>query len=231
MFNKKNALSFSILLLTIAMCGSSFARSSDKDTVIVVPGRPATVALALDVARMRGDVSVVLYQQIPKSTALALHTWNLKKADWDKLSLDDYSAGRIQDASPKRIILIGTEPELMSVMERSSTWGQVTRLQTLVVVNVVNTLNDALNFSESEWRYLAKRYDLELKDLNAERRRYGRYGPPGEKVMPTLPKDSEVQTTTVTPTPVLPKAVEPPVVKTETAKPTAPTTQTAPEDK
>ena len=210
----------STLSLTIAMCGISFAWGSHKTTLIVVPGRPATVALALDVARMRNDVSVVLYQQVPKSTALVLHTWNVRKADWDKLPLDDYSAGRILGAAaPKQIVLIGTEPDLMAVMERSSAWGQVTRLQTLVVVNVVNTLNDALAFTPSEWRYLAKRYDLELKDLNADRRRYGRYGPPGEKVTPPLPKDADVQTMTVLPIAVMPNPAESPATKTAPTEP------------
>jgi hypothetical protein len=220
---KKSSLFISIISLVLTVSGMSFAGGSGKGTVIVVPGRPATVALALDVARMRDDVTVVLYQQVPKSTTIVLHTWNTHKADWDKLTLDDYSAGRIPGTTPKHIVLIGTEPDMMAVMERSSSWGQVTRLQALIVVNVVNTLNDALTFTPSEWHYLAKRYDLELKDLNADRRRYGRYGAPGEKVMPALPKDADVQTTTVTPMPVIPKVEEQqPVVKAATAAPAAP---------
>jgi hypothetical protein len=49
-------------------------------------------------------------------------------------------------------------------------------------VELVNGLDDIFKFSAGEWRYLAREYKLTLKDLNAERRRYGRYGRPGARL-------------------------------------------------
>ena len=54
------------------------------------------------------------------------------------------------------------------------------RLPKLNPVDLANGMNEVMEFSGHEWRWLADRYKLTLNDRNWERRRYGRYGKPGE---------------------------------------------------
>ena len=46
---------------------------------------------------------------------------------------------------------------------------------------IVNDWHKHMLFSAQEWEWIAKRHGLKLKDTNWERRKYGRYGKPGEK--------------------------------------------------
>jgi hypothetical protein len=211
----RTGMVISTLLVTVALSATSFG-SSKESTMLVVPGRPAIAAVAIDLAEMRGNVFVALYQQAPKTGELVIHLWDARKGDWVKVAADEYSTGRISDPVTTQVIVIGNDPVAMGKMEHLSAWGTVMRVQTLDIMKLVNALNDVLAFTPGEWEYLAKRHDLKLQDLNAERRIYGRYGKPGETGSPVVSSEPAVKTTTT----VAPKVVEPPVVTT-----------TAPEDK
>jgi hypothetical protein len=168
-----------------ALSMTSFG-SSKEATMLVVPGRPAIAAVAVDLAEMRANVFVAVYQEAPKTGELVIDVWDARKSDWVRVSADDYSTGRVSDPPTTRVIVIGDDPVAMGKMEHLSTWGTLMRIQTLDIMKLVNALNDALTFTPGEWKNLARRHGLTLQDSNAERRHYGRYGKPGENGAPVV---------------------------------------------
>jgi hypothetical protein len=215
----KTGMVISTLLIMFALSATSFG-SSKEATLLVVPGRPAIAAVAIDLVGMRDNVFVALYQQNLKTGELVIHLWDARKGDWVKVAADEYSTGKISDPVTAKVIVIGNDPVLMGKMEHISTWGTLMRVQTLDIMQLVNALNDVLTFTPGEWEYLAKRHDLKLQDLNADRRHYGRYGKPGETGSPVVSSEPVVKTSTTVTT----KSVEQPPVPITT-------TSTAPEDK
>jgi hypothetical protein len=76
------------------------------------------------------------------------------------------------------MILVGYSADLSAtVIAGASQAKKVTRIDTLNLVTIVNTLDKSMKFTPREWKVLAKRHRLEIKDMNYERRRWGRYGP------------------------------------------------------
>lgn len=185
-------------LAALVLCaGSAVARDrAGATTVIVIPARPAVAALAFDMARLR-DVPLVCYQISPKTKAAVVYVWNANEKEWIKTDLKEYGTGAIFDPMPTRAILIGTDEAVMAQFEKAAGWGKVARIPTLSIMDVVNGLNEKFSFTPSEWVWLADRHGLKLKDLNTERRRWGRYGPPGQEkprpsAAPVSPKTKDV---------------------------------------
>jgi hypothetical protein len=194
----------STLLIMLALSMTSFGASKEA-TMLVVPGRPAIAAVGVDLAEMRADVFVAVYQESPKTGELVIHMWDARKSDWVKVSADEYSTGKVSDPLTTRIIVIGDDPVLMGKMEHLSTWGTLMRVQTLDIMKLVNALNDALTFTPGEWKNLARRHGLTLQDSNAERRHYGRYGKPGETREPAVQTSTTVAPAVTTATSNLPE--------------------------
>ena len=63
------------------------------------------------------------------------------------------------------------------------------------MLTLVNSLDHIFDFSSREWKWLAKEHQLELKDLNSDRRKYGRFGKPGEEQTVPMPGRTEVEST------------------------------------
>ena len=175
-----------VLSLSIlgAMVHSSLA--SDVPTLLVIPAKPSVVAFCTDVAMMI-PMDIVSYAVGKKTNepALTLRQWNDRTREWTKISLEAYRAGAVFGALPKRIILVGNNDTVKSA---SGGLGELSAVPTLDTMGLANGLNDAFTFSSSQWRYLANRYQLKLKDLNEDRRRYGKYGPPGGRYAVPMPK-------------------------------------------
>jgi hypothetical protein len=96
-------------------------------------------------------------------------------------SVEDFGLGARFAAMPRTAFLLGTEVEFPAAIEAAAAWADTkVRLPNMDVVTCLNAYDQKLHFTPSEWRWFRSRYDLELKDSNANRRRYGRYGPPGQ---------------------------------------------------
>jgi hypothetical protein len=174
---KKTRL-FCMTLLVITSLGAT-AHAAKRDAVIVMPGRYTVVQFAFDVARIR-PVELVAYDKGVGDEPLLLHVWDAAAADWKPADIAAYQDGSLFDAQPKQAFLIGGDKDLPAEISDGSGWcKKVTRISSLKVVDMANSMNAKLNFSGKEWKRLAQRHNLELADDNAERRRYGRYGKPG----------------------------------------------------
>ncbi|MBT3192279.1 MAG: hypothetical protein HN341_06960 [Verrucomicrobia bacterium] len=144
---------------------------------LVVPARHTIIQLGFDIAALR-DVALVAYDHVEDSDVPLLHTWNASAHAWRQISIGEYNVGTFCDGSVNEMILVGTSEDLPAALIGGASQAEkVTRIDTLFLADVVNTLDKSMKFSKGEWKVLARRHALQIKDLNEERRRWGRYGP------------------------------------------------------
>jgi hypothetical protein len=145
---------------------------------------------------------------------------------WVQVPVEDYQSGAAFKNKPAAAILVGSAEEIPAVLVAASGWCKdVRRVPVLNLVELINGANEVMFFSEVEWGWFAQKYKLQLKDLNEERRRHGKYIKRGEK-----PPASEK-----TPAPVLDEVPAPvplaPAPPPQPATPPAVSRPPAPEDK
>jgi hypothetical protein len=173
------------------------APTARRGAVLVVPRRPTLVQVGFDITYLR-PVVLVCFETGPGLAAPALSVWDSNSGAWRRMGLDHFRSGSFLTFNPKKAIIVGTEAELPASIAGGTTWaGETVRIANLSIDNVFNILSDTMNFSGAEWRWLAKRYGLRIRDLNVERRRWGRYGPPGGSSRPTrapirVPAESQI---------------------------------------
>jgi len=194
--------SIAILGLTLAI--PAFAAKKGNITVLVVPARHTVVRFAFDIAAIR-DVTLVAYGgETPQGEQL-LHVWNAEAKKWTFLSMDEFSFGQFLPDVPDTVILIGASRDMPEFITANAPAAKrVINIPSINPMPMANRLNERMRFSPREWRMLAKRHGLKIKDLNEERRRYGRYGPPGKRVERPRAADPE---------PVVEDAPEPTVIE------------------
>jgi hypothetical protein len=177
---KKMRISLLAILL-VAGLGSTVRAGSKDRAVIVMPVRYTVVQFAFDVARIR-PVELLAYDKGASDEPLLLHVWDAAGSNWKPAEVAAYRDGSLFARTPKRVFLVGGEADLPAELAAAPAWAKdVTPIPSLKVLDMANTMNRKLKFSNREWKKLAKRHNLELIDDNAERRRYGRYGKPGTK--------------------------------------------------
>jgi hypothetical protein len=166
---------------------------SEATLLLVVPARYTIVQFAFDIAKLRpSTVAMVAYDDNPTNQAPRIHVWNGAIRDWMRMSLSEYRNGSFMRTPPKNIVLIGSDMPGGVLME-GSTWATAKkRVPTFSAVTLVNTLNETMSFTQDEWKTLARRYGLKLKDMNDERRRHGKWGVPGQEKTETAPMPRKV---------------------------------------
>jgi len=171
---------------------------------------------------MTPGVTLVSYEVGKKTNdpALTLRLWNGANESWTKITLDEYRSGRVFGQKPQRVVLVAIgDKAVAEIKTASAAFGGIDTVSNLDAMGLANGLNEIYHFSASHWKFLAKRYELKLKDLNAERRRYGKYGPPGGTSAPVPKVDSSRSGKPPAPMDLPPLE---PVVTTEPAKITPP---------
>jgi hypothetical protein len=176
---------FAAFLVGTVLMGFASGRALADRALLVIPARYSVVQFGFDVTRLR-SADLVVYDTRGEKGALVLHFWDRQRGDWAKVSQDELRLGALFDDMPTRVFLVGSDRDVPPAVLAAATalGGQLVRVPSLRVVDMVNAVNDGLRFSSSEWKWLAKRHGLETVDLNADRRRYGRYGAPGAKAAP-----------------------------------------------
>ena len=177
------------LLFVVGVSGVSDAAPKRDEVLMVIPSRHAIVQLGFDFAKIV-PLKLIAYGTGMDGAMPVLHIWDKRLNDWVQIDSFLYRNGSLFDPLPKTVIIIGGTERIVNSIRSASAWGQDVRIiPTLDKVAVVNSVNEVLNFSPRAWRWIARRHELEIVDLNADRRRYGKYGKPGEKIDP--PPDDE----------------------------------------
>jgi hypothetical protein len=174
----KNTHRLCLLFLIVAGMGFRAQAAGAKAALIVMPVRYTVVQFAFDVARIR-SVDLLAYDKGTGEEPLLLHRWDAQAKAWKPADIAAYQAGSLFAPKPSRVFLMGNDDDLPAELASASWCRDVTRIPSLKVVDMANTMSPKLKFSEREWNSLAKRHNLKLTDDNAELRRYGRYGKPG----------------------------------------------------
>jgi len=230
----KKSAAFVLLVTLMFVASSAMAQEqAPRPTVVVIPPRYTIVKLGMDMVALR---PVLLVSCQGSDSDPVMHVWNDDPGEWIRLSVGTFRSGEMFRVPPREIVLVGSAQDLpAAVVDAAQELAAVKRVETLNLVSVINTLNESLEFDRKEWRWLSERYNLKLRDLNAERRRYGKYGPRGgsrgEVMMPAVEEEPEVLSAPVA-APVAPVAA--PVVIEEAPAPVtapAPMPEPAPEDK
>ena len=179
----------------VALVGSTVAARAAGSTLLVIPSRFTVVQFSFDVARVR-SLYLVAYDRNAVVPGTQLYAWSVEKSDWIKIDPAALSSGELFSEKPSRVVVVGDDATLPpEVLSAAAGAGRVQRVTSLQLVDLANTLNADMNFTAEDWRWLAKRYGFTLEDKNVERRRYGRYGPPGGKASrPVEGSDSAAET-------------------------------------
>jgi hypothetical protein len=157
------------------------------NAVLVIPAQETLVQFAFDIARIR-PLLLVAYDDRSTTNIPSVHVWNEGAQDWTRIASKQYITGQIFDAVPPEAIVLGPDRTLPPGMaEKPAGAAKLTRQAAVDLVALVNLLNERFQFTLAEWHDLAGRYGFKLRDLNEERRRYGKYGKPGEKKGPQVP--------------------------------------------
>jgi hypothetical protein len=223
------AIATTLAVTSFTVAADAKPAKASPSLVMVVPAQYAFVRAALDFSALR-DVAVVSYMTGTNGTAMYL--WNTSARQWDAIPFGNYSSGAMTGGKTTHLVVMGTDSNTAAAMaDAACVWASDAKvMNTFDIVALVNTLNDTLKFTVPEWDWLSKRYSLALKDVNADRRRYGRYGAPKKAPAPPA-ENSEV----VLPEPVAPARGEPAKEIEMVAVPPPPQTNApgfkAPEDK
>ncbi len=167
--NRIRSMAFAAGIAILAVWCPTAARAQGGYSLFVVPARYSVMQVMFDVMR-RAPVALVSYQTAPEMAQPLLHVWNGR--EWIKIAPEDYASGAFMQNRPARTVLVGEAdllpPELAGgAREWCSNVMVVTELDS---ASLVNAAGQVLRFSRSDWEWFARKYRMQLEDLNAERR-------------------------------------------------------------
>lgn len=179
-------MSICAVLAAISICHAESVL--EGPTCIVVPTRPRLVQFSFDLLRLRRQIYLVAQDKEIGGDATVLHVWDDATQDWIRIGVEEYLAGTVFTKTPQRLIVVGGEGDVPEELAAAPNWTEEAyQIESLDLVTVLNKFQVIFKFNEREWKWLAQRYDITFEDLNAERRRYGRYGKPGEDKNQAMP--------------------------------------------
>jgi hypothetical protein len=156
-------------------------------TVIVIPALYRAVQIAFDVERFHSAI-LVSYQQVPGTGDVVFHGWD--GSNWQEVEEDLYRSGGFTALPIVHAVIVGDEAT-PDVVFSATDWAPVAHhIKSYALSDQVNGYAKALELSPQQIRWFAKQYDMRIEDLNWERRRYGRYGPPHGRKQPVPPSSS-----------------------------------------
>jgi hypothetical protein len=171
-----------IAVMAAVLAGSSVEAA--QKTVLAIPARNRVVQFSQDIVRIR-PVYLVSFAAKGSAGETGIYLWNASEESWKEISADEFTNGTVFDESARTLVWVGADKDMPSDIPSNPAWAtKVEKIASLNPADMANGLDKVLGFSATEWRWLAKRYGLTITDLNAERRRYGKYGPPGAKKQP-----------------------------------------------
>lgn len=167
-------------LMAVGVAGSVAVAKPEGTTLVVIPSRYTVVQFCFDIARIR-SVYLVSYDQPATVKKTMLYAWNNEQSNWVPIEASDLAGGTLFTVPPQRTVLVGAGPLVpAAVLDAVTAAGPFSQVESLNLMDLSNALHQSMRFSGSEWKWLAGRYNLQLEDRNEERRRWGRYGAPGQ---------------------------------------------------
>ncbi|MFA5043401.1 MAG: hypothetical protein WC381_07725 [Kiritimatiellia bacterium] len=164
----------------VASAGPVRAKHNRATTLMIVPARPRMVQLAMDLAAMRPMV-VLSCRGDARAADPLLFVWT--NGAWQYVTPDDFRERRFVPEWPRRVVVIGETQALPALLEDEAAWGaDVTRLKTMALADLINGMDPVFHFTDREWEWLARRYALNLTDVNTPLREFNPYDIPRSKL-------------------------------------------------
>ncbi len=178
-----------IIAVLVSGLGTSVQAAKAPSKRVVIPARRRLVNMMQDIHCV-AKTEIVTYQGKITAKNPLLHTWSGKK--WEEISISRFAA-----TIPETVVLVGDRKLVPKAVARACAHARkLERQTTLDVSRLLKTLVSVRGIGRSNVQWVAKRNEIKLKDLNAYRRRYGRWGKPGKKgrieVYEDPPRESEM---------------------------------------
>lgn len=149
------------------------AQSANSRMVLIFPARPAVVQSAFDAAWLR-PIELISYDK-DRDGNLLMWRWNSTQQKWIDLPAENLRSNLLMRERKPEVLVIGDNSEIVTRIQEATVWAEsVDTLMDMNKLPVFNRLNESLQFSSREWRWLADRHGIQLQDVSVERRRYGR---------------------------------------------------------
>ena len=167
-----------IAVFCALLLGLGAARGAPEQVVLAMPARHDLVNLGFDFLSMFPRyMNLVCYSGAGES--LALERYDSAAGRWLPLSSTAWATARA-DA----LVLVGEGAAVRQLQSNAGWAGKVSVVTGQRLHEVANAVNASLRMNKAQWQRLADTYGFTLEDRNAEARRYGRFGRPGERRAP-----------------------------------------------
>ena len=147
--------------------------------VLAVPAQHAMVNLAFDLADcLPRDLEMVCYS-FDGDGKIKLEAFDRLSWRWVDLPSGAWAGGALPRSGASRLVAVG---DGAASLVQTASWARgVRQVDGRRLHEVANAVSSERRLSPAQWNMLAARHGFKLEDRNAERRRYGRYGPPATK--------------------------------------------------
>lgn len=172
-----------ILLLAPGMLSAH----ADKGVLFVAPANHFVLQIMHGVLSRYSGHYLVSYQPGTAPDEPVIYAWDGK--EWNYVSLARYREGRFIPEVPSRALILGPEDMLPDRLVEATEWVPVVlNSPDLDTASILNAVGQLLDFQSADWRWCARRYRLDLKDLNAPLRGESWYDQPHKPRRFRLPK-------------------------------------------
>lgn len=181
---------FVVALLSVSAASGMAA----ERTALVVPSAKALIDLMFDVRdASRNHLEMISYSR-NLDGSYRLYVFDQAQWRWRALALSSWRQGRCFRGNVRHVVFVGGDCVPDDLRGGRQWLAQVSELDRPTFAELLNALNEPLKFKKKHWNRFAVKYDLVLKDLNWQRRRYGSYGRSGEESLPAIEPEAGAET-------------------------------------
>ena len=152
---------------------NTFVVAAAEHLVLAVPARHDLINLGFDLVGMFPHaLTLVCHSESPAGTRL--EQFNTAAGRWVEMPGNAWSS-----MGCDKLVVVGSDERATQLMKAAGAARQATLPNGFRLHEVANAVTSTLKPSSGQWRRLADSHGFTLAEVNAEQRRYGRYGPPG----------------------------------------------------
>ena len=177
----------SAVAMVLLLGGVAEAAKSKRTSLLVIPARQTIVQLGFNMAALR-PVTLVSYESLTDLDDPAMHIWDAKTSEWVATTLGEYAIDPLV-GSPRHVFVVGASEDASRLAGSAPDGSKLVTVNSMSVMNIINAMNQSLSVTTVEWDRLARWHGLKTQDMNYDRRRYGRYGRPGQTRKPAATLD------------------------------------------
>lgn len=164
----KNRKSIIWLVAALVACSAVFSNAARKDevTLVMVPREDAMIRLGMDIANKYP--TLLISYKLGANRAVSLHGWT--GSEWVNVGLDDFQAGKFFKKGPDTALVvekagIAVPGKMLPSPDWCDSAAKITTTEERPLLHLVGQYYD---FSFKEWKWFAKRYNMDMDAINPE---------------------------------------------------------------